>query len=164
MKYDGKYMLKNMLKYFWITYLKLNILYLYCFWCLCNISFVKHLPEDRHKGWPKHIRGLQHLQCNKFTYLHMHLLFLFSEWRRIGFIIPNFFLLDAEDPRITVPKLICYVSTTRTCEPVNLALLCVLSFTVYVAASWLVMFSLCRWHFCGRPILPPWLCIEHSFP
>jgi hypothetical protein len=29
--------------------------------CLCNISFVKHLPEDGHKRWPEHVGYLQWL-------------------------------------------------------------------------------------------------------
>ena len=36
-------------------------IFVYWFWYLCNKSFVKHLPEDGHKRWPKHVGGSQHL-------------------------------------------------------------------------------------------------------
>jgi len=60
-------------------YLKLNILNVY----IGLIFFViyrsqKHLSEDGHTKWPKHVGGIQRLQCNKFTYFHMHL---------VGFIL-----------------------------------------------------------------------------
>jgi hypothetical protein len=38
----------------------------------CNISFVKHCPEDGHKRLPKNVRILLCLECNKFTYFHIN--------------------------------------------------------------------------------------------
>jgi len=38
----------------------------------------KHRPDDDHNTWPKHVGGLRRLWCNKFTYLHMRFLVLFS--------------------------------------------------------------------------------------
>ena len=85
-----KFKVQNILRYkirtcilyfniFCITYFKLNILYLYTgFDVFYNISFRKHLPDDGHRRWLKPVGGLQHLEYNKFTYLHMRLMVLFS--------------------------------------------------------------------------------------
>ena len=45
------------------------------------IFFEKHLPEDGHNRWSKHVEGLRRLWCNKFTNFHKHLLVLFPQYQ-----------------------------------------------------------------------------------